>query len=83
MNPEIIGAIAAILTTAAYIPQSIKVLREKNTKSISLCMYLMMIGGITMWFIYGLMIDSASLIFANAVTLVLAVIILVMKIRHG
>ncbi len=83
MNPEIIGGIAAILTTAAYIPQSIKVFREKNTKSLSLWMYIMITSGIAMWFIYGIMIDSPSVIIANAVTLVLAGAILFMKIRHG
>jgi MtN3 and saliva related transmembrane protein len=83
MNPEIIGGIAAILTTAAYIPQSIKVFREKNTKSLSLGMYIMITSGIAMWLIYGIMIDSPSVIIANAVTLVLAGAILFMKIRHG
>lgn len=83
MNPEIIGGIAAILTTAAYIPQSIKVFREKNTKSLSLGMYIMITSGIALWLVYGIMVDSFSLIFANAITLVLAGGILIMKIRHG
>ncbi len=83
MNPEIIGGIAAVLTTAAYIPQSIKVFREKNTKSLSLGMYTMITSGITLWFIYGLMIDSPSIIWANGITMVLAGSILFMKIRHG
>ncbi len=83
MNPEIIGGIAAILTTAAYIPQSIKVFREKNTQSLSLGMYIMITSGIAAWLVYGIMIDSPSVIIANAVTLVLAGMILFMKIRHG
>ena len=83
MNPEIIGYIAAILTTAAYIPQTIKVFREKNTKSLSLGMYLMISSGIAMWLIYGVIIESPSLIFANAITLVMAGSILFMKIKHG
>lgn len=83
MNPEIIGVIAAIFTTAAYIPQTIKVFREKNTTSLSLGMYLMITTGIAMWLIYGIMIDSFSIILANAVTLVLSLSILFMKIRHG
>ena len=83
IDPEWIGIPAAILTTAAYVPQTIKVLREKHTKSISLGMYSMMTCGIVCWLIYGLMLQSPSLIFANGITLVLAVIILVMKLRHG
>ena len=83
MNPEIIGYVAAILTIAAYIPQTIKVLREKNTKSLSLGMYLMISSGIAMWLIYGIIIESPSLILANAITLVMSLFILIMKIRHG
>ncbi len=83
MNPEIIGGIAAILTTAAYIPQSIKLFREKNTKSLSLGMYILITSGIATWVIYGLMIESPSLILANGITFVLALSILLMKIRHG
>jgi len=83
MNPEFIGTIAATLTTAAYIPQTIKVLREKHTKSISLGMYVMITLGIAMWLVYGLMIESPSLIIANGLTLVMSVVILLMKLRHG
>ncbi len=83
MNPEIIGTIAAIFTTAAYIPQTVKVFREKNTKSLSLGMYSMITSGIALWLVYGFMIESISLILANGITLVLAGAILFMKIRHG
>jgi MtN3 and saliva related transmembrane protein len=83
MNPEFIVTIAATLTTAAYIPQTIKVLREKHTKSISLGMYVMITLGIAMWLVYGLMIQSPSLIIANGLTLVMSGVILLMKLRHG
>ncbi len=83
MNPEIIGYFAAIFTTFAYVPQTIKVFREKNTKSLSLGMYLMINTGIALWLVYGFMIDSPSLILANGITLMLSLPILVMKIRHG
>ena len=83
MNPEIIGYIAAFFTTAAYIPQTIKVLREKHTKSLSLGMYLMITCGIATWLIYGIMLGSPSLMLANGITLVMTVMILFMKIRHG
>jgi len=83
MNPEIFGAIAAFLTTSAYLPQAIKAFRLKETKDLSLVMYIMMTVGIFCWFIYGLMIHSPSLIFANGITLVLTAAILVLKLRHG
>jgi MtN3 and saliva related transmembrane protein len=83
MNPEWIGGIAAILTTAAYIPQTIKVLRYKHTQSLSLGMYVLITTGLGFWAVYGVMIDSPSMLFANGITFVMAVTILVMKIRHG
>ncbi len=83
MNPEWVGYFAAILTTAAYIPQMVKVVRYRHTESISLGMYTLISLGIFAWFIYGLMIESPSIIIANAITFVMALVILVMKIRCG
>jgi MtN3 and saliva related transmembrane protein len=83
VNPEIIGMIAAFLTTAAYVPQLIKVLRYKDTKSLSLGMYGMISSGIACWLVYGIMLDSLSLILANGLTLVMSITILLMKIKHG
>lgn len=83
MNPEIFGIIAAFLTTSAYVPQALKVFREKETKNISLVMYVMMTLGLFCWFIYGLLLNSLSLIVANAITFLLAAAILVLKLRHG
>lgn len=74
---------AAVLTTLAYIPQTVKVLRERHTTSLSLGMYCMITTGIALWCIYGLMIGSPSLILANGLTFVMTLTILIMKIRHG
>lgn len=82
-DPEIIGYLAAFFTTIAYIPQMIKVFRHKHTKSISTGMYVLISTGIGLWCIYGIMIDSPSLVLANGITFVLAVAILVMKLKHG
>ena len=83
MNPEWIGLLAAVITTAAYVPQTIKVLKEKHTKSLSLGMYLLITTGISLWFIYGVMLGSLSLMLANGITFLMALTILIMKIRHG
>jgi MtN3 and saliva related transmembrane protein len=83
MNPEWIGLGAAILTTAAYIPQTVKVLRERHTQSISLGMYSLISMGIFLWLVYGYMIGSPSVMLANGITLVMSVTILLMKIKHG
>lgn len=79
---DIIGSLAAFLTTASFVPQAIKVLRTRETAAISLVMYSMFTAGVTFWGIYGLMTMQWSIIIANAVTLVLASIILGMKVRE-
>ena len=83
MNPEWIGDFAACFTTIAYIPQAIKVFREKNTTGISLAMYGMITTGIGAWLVYGILIGSPSLILCNGISLVTAIAILIMKIKHG
>jgi MtN3 and saliva related transmembrane protein len=83
MNPEIIGYIAAILTTLAYIPQTIKVVRSKHTTSLSLVMYTFLSGGVGLWLVYGILIESPSLILANSLSLMMIMVILLMKIRNG
>ncbi len=80
---EWVGMAAGVLTMLAYIPQVLKVYKEKHTKSISMGMYILISGGIFLWFIYGLMLESPSLIIANGVTFVMSLYILFMKIRLG
>ncbi|MBK8839541.1 MAG: SemiSWEET transporter [Hyphomonadaceae bacterium] len=79
---EIVGSLAAFLTTASFLPQAIKVLRTRETGAISLVMYSMFTAGVTFWGIYGVMTMQWSIIIANAVTVVLASIILSMKVRE-
>lgn len=78
---DIIGSLAAFLTTASFLPQAVKVLRTRETAAISLVMYSMFTAGVTFWGIYGVMTMQWSIIIANAVTVVLASIILGMKVR--
>jgi MtN3 and saliva related transmembrane protein len=80
---ELIGSVAAIITTLCWVPQAIKVIRTRDTAAISLIMYLMLIIGIGLWLAYGVLIMSWPLIGANAVTFVLVLIILAMKLRFG
>ena len=83
MNPEIIGYVAACLTTFCFIPQVIKVVRDKDTKAISLGMYLVYICGLFTWLAYGFMLNSMPMILANIVTISLVIPIIVMKIKLG
>jgi MtN3 and saliva related transmembrane protein len=76
-----IGILAAILTTTAFVPQVIRVIRTGDTHAISFWMYLMFSTGVALWLIYGIMLDLWPVIVANAVTLVLALIVIYFKIR--
>jgi MtN3 and saliva related transmembrane protein len=83
MDPfELIGYTAAILTTGAFVPQVVKSYREKSTKDISLLMYIVMFVGVSLWFFYGLHLDSIPMMVANAVTALFALSIVILKIKH-
>lgn len=77
---SLIGAIAAFCTTISFLPQAIKVVKTRDTSGLSLAMYIIFSGGVALWLVYGLMIGDAPIIFANAVTLSLALVILYMKV---
>lgn len=79
---EILGFLAAIFTTVAFFPQVIKVYKTKDTKSISLSMYVVFTFGVLLWFIYGFYLNSLPMIFANGVTLLSSFYILLMKMKH-
>jgi MtN3 and saliva related transmembrane protein len=81
-HTEIIGAIAATLTTIAFVPQAHKVLVYKDTHSLSLGMYLIFTIGVVLWGVYGYLRDDWVIIAANAITAVLCLAILVMKVRN-
>ena len=80
---EILGSIAAVLTTLCWIPQAVKVIRTRETRAISLTTQLGLTIGVVLWLLYGLFHVSWPLIGANAFTLVLLLVILIMKLRHG
>lgn len=79
---EFLGIIAAILTTASFIPQAMQVFRTKDTSGISLGMYSGFVLGVFLWMVYGIFKMDWAIIFANTVTFVLASIILGFKIKY-
>ncbi len=79
----LIGFVAAVCTTASFVPQVIKTFKTRHTADISLLMYAILAFGITMWLTYGILLKSPPIIFANSISLVLASIILALKIKHG
>ena len=79
---EIIGFVAAFLTTAAFLPQVYKTWKTKDVTGLSLPMLAMFFVGILAWLVYGLLKDSPSLIFANSITLVSSFILVYFKIKY-
>jgi MtN3 and saliva related transmembrane protein len=79
---NIIGWIAASLTTISTIPQAIEVVRSKKTEGISLIMYILFVTGILCWIMYGFMDNQPQLYVANIITFVFASITLGFKIYN-
>jgi MtN3 and saliva related transmembrane protein len=80
---EMIGGTAGVLTTLAFVPQVIKVIRTKSTSDLSLGMFLTLSTGVFLWLVYGLCIGSKPLIFANTATFIFSSVILWYKIKCG
>lgn len=79
---EWLGVAAGVLTTLSFVPQVVKTWRTKSVEDVSLWMLLAFNGGITLWLIYGILTSKPSIIFANAITLVLALTLLALKLRY-
>ena len=80
---DMVGIAGAALTTLCWLPQAAKVLRDKETRALSLPATAAFTLGVALWLVYGLAIDDWPLIGSNAATLVLMAPILAMKLRHG
>ncbi|MCB1722315.1 MAG: SemiSWEET transporter [Chromatiaceae bacterium] len=76
-----IGALAALLTTVAFVPQVVRVIRTRDTHAISLFMYLLFSLGVALWCVYGLLLGLWPVVVANVITLALALVVLVLKLR--
>ena len=82
MNYEIIGFIAAILTTSSFLPQLIKVWKTKSSKGVSTLMYFVMLLGVILWGVYGYLIESKSVLIANIVAGLLQIVILILIFKN-
>jgi MtN3 and saliva related transmembrane protein len=80
---NMIGAIAAVLTTLCWVPQALKILRDRETRAISLPGTMLCVLGVLLWLVYGVAITDAPLIGSSAATLAITAAILALKIRHG
>ena len=79
---DLIGTLAAILTTASFFPPALHTFRTKDVRGISLGMYSAFTLGVALWLVYGLLLGAWPVVIANVITLALASTILVMKLRY-
>ncbi len=78
----VIGAIAAVCTTIAFLPQTLKTIKSKHTKDLSLGMYAIFSVGVFLWFLYGLILKEIPIILANGITFIFTVIIIFLIIKY-
>lgn len=79
---EIIGLTAAALTTSAFVPQVYKTYKTKSVDGLSLTMYIVFLTGIILWLIYGIHLKSLAMILSNIVTGLLALLLILFKLRY-
>ncbi len=81
MRHELIGSLAGLLTTLAFVPQVVRAWRTRSTNDLSYGMLAMFSAGVALWIVYGLALQAPSIVWANAVTLALSVTLVVLKLR--
>ena len=79
----IVSAIAATLTTGAFIPQAYKIIYSRETAGVSLWMHVTFAAGVAFWFVLGFLLWNWPMMIANAMTFVLTIVIIIMKLRPG
>jgi MtN3 and saliva related transmembrane protein len=79
---DLIGTLAAVLTTISFLPQALHTFRTKDVRGISLGMYSAFTLGVALWLVYGLLLGAWPVVIANMITLALAAAILAMKLRY-
>lgn len=80
---EAVGGLAAVLTTLCWLPQAVRIIRQRDAQAISLPTNVAFAAGIALWLAYGIALGRWPIIAANAVTLALILVIIGLKLRHG
>jgi MtN3 and saliva related transmembrane protein len=78
---DLLGLAAGGLTTVSFLPQVLKIWRTKSAEDVSLTMFGLFSLGVLLWLSYGILVGSLPIVAANAVTLVLALIVIALKVR--
>ncbi len=79
---DLLGLAAGSLTTVSFVPQVLKIWRSKSGNDVSYGMFLLFSAGVSLWLAYGLMLRATPIVVANAVTLVLALVVIFLKFRY-
>ena len=80
-SADVIGSAAGTLTTVAFIPQVVRAWKTGSVEDLSLWMLLAFTSGVGLWAVYGVVTDAMPLIITNGLTFVLAMTLLVLKLR--
>ena len=78
----LLGLTAGVLTTLSFLPQLLKAWKSRSTRDISLGMFAMFCTGVFLWIVYGFLVGDLPVVVANTVTFLLAVTILLLKLRY-
>lgn len=79
---EGLGGLAATCTTLCWLPQAIKIIREKRTEGISLITQGVFTFGVALWAVYGVLLNNRPILYANVITLIFSLAILILKLRY-
>ena len=79
INQDWVGLAAGTLTTISFVPQVVQIWRTKHADDISTSMFVIFMIGVALWLLYGIYLDALPVIIANAITLLLAATILILK----
>ena len=80
---DLIGSLAACLTTVSFVPQAWLSFKTRDVSGVSLLMYSVFTAGVALWLAYGLLLGAWPVVIANVITLMLALMILGMKLVYG
>ena len=79
----IVGLLAGLFTTLSFIPQIAKIYRTQRTRDLSLSTYVLLAIGLFLWVIYGVVLRQIAIVLPNSVVLIMALYIIVLKIKNG
>ena len=79
---EVVGLVGATFTTLAFVPQVVKIWKNRSSNGVSLSMYVCMLVGIIIWLAYGILINSVAVIAANILSGILQVVIIFLTIKN-